>query len=374
MDSKKKPNEKADEGKKTKDGKKGKDGKKDEKAKKKDEKAKKKDAKAKKKDEKDEKAKKKDAKAKKKDEKAKKKGKKAKDNEKAKKDEKTNKVRDGEKAKKKGKKGKKAKDDEKAEKVKSDLPAIPLTLLDQTPLGLRSASAIAHVGGGHALVVDDDEGIYVASADGQARLVLGRDEFEALGDLESICTSDDGKTAYVVTEESGEVLAMKVARRGASVTLSDLRSLGTLERPGNTENKGWEGASHLVTPSGPCLVVAHEREPKVIAVHSLPSLALLSSIDLDDGPLGALVDDVSDIAVCPTTDHLFVLSDESHCIVETRLDVEASRLEILGVFRLDLDAKDKPEGIAFESPTTLVIVTDNPSRRLRFRLARGSIS
>ena len=314
MDFKKTTNEKTKKGKKAKDGKKGKEGKKDEKAKKKDEKAKKKDEKA--------------------------------------------------------KKGKKAKGDEKAKKVKSDLPAIPLTLLDETPLGLRSASAIAHVGGGHALVVDDDEGIYVASASGEARLVLGRDEFEALGDLESICTSDDGKTAYVVTEESGEVLAIKVARRGASVTLSDVRSLGTLERPGNTENEGWEGASHLVTPSGPCLVVAHEREPKVIAVHSLPSLALLSSIDLDDGPLGALVDDVSDVAVCPTTDHLFVLSDESHCIVETRLDVEASRLEILGIFRLDLDAKDKPEGIAFESPTTLVIVTDNPSRRLRFRLAR----
>jgi hypothetical protein len=310
MDSKKKTNEKTKKGKKAKDGKKGKDGKKDEKAKK----------------------------AKKKDEKA--------------------------------KKVKKAKGDEKAKKVKSDLPAIPLTLLDETPLGLRSASAIAHVGGGHALVVDDDEGIYVASASGEARLVLGRDEFEALGDLESICTSDDGKTAYVVTEESGEVLAIKVARRGASVTLSDVRSLGTLERPGNTENKGWEGASHLVTPSGPCLVVAHESEPKAIAVYSLPTLALLTSIDLDDGPLGSLVDDVADVAVCPTTDHLFVLSDESHCIVETRLDVEASRLEILGIFRLDLDAKDKPEGIAFESPTTLVIVTDNPSRRLRFRLAR----
>jgi uncharacterized protein YjiK len=166
------------------------------------------------------------------------------------------------------------------------------------------------------------------------------------------------------------VIAMKVARRGASVTLSGPRSLGTLARPGDTENKGWEGASYLVTPAGPRLVVAHERDPKVIAIYALPGLALLTSIDLDDSPLGALVDDVADVAVCPTTDHLFVLSDESHRIVETRLDVEGGHLEVLGVFELQLGAKDKPEGIAFESPTMLVVVTDNPSRRLRFSLAR----
>ncbi len=222
------------------------------------------------------------------------------------------------------------------------------------------------MGGGHALVVDDDEGIYVASPSGQASLLLGREDVEALGDLESICTSDDGKTAYVVTEESGEVLAMKVVRRGASVTLSAPKSLGTIARPGDTENKGWEGASYLATNSGARLIVAHEREPKVIAVYALPTLELLASIDLEDHPLGALVDDVADVAVCPTTDHLFVLSDESHRIVETRLDAEKGRLEVLRTFELELDAKDKPEGIAFESPTILVVVTDNPSRRLRF--------
>ena len=247
---------------------------------------------------------------------------------------------------------------------------VPLTLLEEVSLGLRSASAIAPIGGGRALVVDDDEGLYLVEADGRAEHLAGREHAAALGDLESLCTSDDGKTAYAVAEESGEVLALAVKKRGQHVTLSSPRTLGTLVRPGDTENKGWEGACFLAKTSerGPCLVVAHEREPMALAVYALPALTLLASIPIDETPLGALIDDVADVAVCPSTDHLFLLSDQSHRIVETRLDVERASLEVLATFDLSLGKKDKPEGIAFESPDRLVVVTDDPSRLLRFAL------
>ena len=286
------------------------------------------------------------------------------------------------KEKAKAKKGKaNARDDErksKNEKAKAksgersseDGRRIPLTLLEEVSLGLRSASAIAPIGGGRSLVVDDDEGLYLVEADGRAEHLAGRAHAEALGDLESLCTSDDGKTAYVVAEESGEVLALSVRKRGDAVTLSAPRTLGSLVRPGDTENRGWEGACFLAPTAarGACLVVAHEREPMALAVYALPSLALLASISLDDGPIGALIDDVADVALCPSTDHLFLLSDQSHRIVEARLDVERASLEVLATFDLSLHEKDKPEGIAFEAPARLVVVTDDPSRLLRFAL------
>jgi uncharacterized protein YjiK len=288
------------------------------------------------------------------------------------------------KEKAKAKKGKaNARDDErksKNEKAKAksdersseDGRRIPLTLLEEVSLGLRSASAIAPIGAGRSLVVDDDEGLYLVEADGRAEHLAGRAHAEALGDLESLCTSDDGKTAYVVAEESGDVLALSVRKRGDAVTLSAPRTLGSLVRPGDTENKGWEGACFLAPTAarGACLVVAHEREPMALAVYALPSLALLASISLDDGPIGALIDDVADVALCPSTDHLFLLSDQSHRIVEARLDVERASLEVLATFDLSLHEKDKPEGIAFEAPARLVVVTDDPSRLLRFALAR----
>ena len=80
--------------------------------------------------------------------------------------------------------------------------------------------------------------------------------------------------------------------------------------------------------------------------------------------------DVADVAVCATTGNLFLVSDQSHRVVEARLDLERRELALVGAFDLDLEDDEKPEGIAFESPDRLVIVTDASSCLLRFALYR----
>jgi uncharacterized protein YjiK len=274
---------------------------------------------------------------------------------------------------KKEKASKKEKVSKKAAKERVTAPRLALTLLEEVALPVRSASAIAPLGAGHALLVDDDEGIYALDPEGDATLLRGHEDARGLGDLESVCASADRKTVYAVSEESGEVFAFRARRVAGRVALSEPKRLGVLPRPGDVENKGWEGASHLgpVAGHGPCLVVAHERDPKALGVFTLPELREVTTISLEDTEVGALLDDVADVAVCPRTDHLFLLSDESHRIVEARLDLGAGALELVGAFDLDLRKKDKPEGIAFESSERLVVVTDDPSRLLRF--ARGAL-
>jgi len=250
-------------------------------------------------------------------------------------------------------------------------PRIPLTLLAEEKVGVESASAIAPIGRGRALVVDDDVGIFLFAPGTKPKLLRGAEDASGLGDLESLCTSDDGKTVYAVSEENGEVFALTVGR-GAD-PLSKPKRLGALARPGKVENKGWEGASYLgpLGDQGPCLLVAHEREPMAVGVFTLPALREVAIISLDGTEIESLIDDVADVAVCPSTDHVFLLSDQAHRIVETRLDLEARRPEALAVFNPVLEKGNKPRGLAFETPDRLVVVTDHSSLLLRFALARS---
>lgn len=245
-----------------------------------------------------------------------------------------------------------------------------LKLLEHGSLAVRSASAIAPLGGGMALVVDDDEGIFLADADGAATLLRGRDDAKGLGDLEGLCLSDDGAVAYAVSEKKGQVFALAVGREGAAVTLGEPELLGRVDRPGDTKNRGWEGAAYLPAAggAGARLVLVHEEEPMAVGIFSLPSLAAVALIPLE-GRFAEWMGDASDVAVCPVTGHLFLLSDRSQCIVQARLG-PGDHLEPLAAFGLDLGAGEKPEGIAFESPARLVVVTDDASRLLRFSVTR----
>ena len=147
--------------------------------------------------------------------------------------------------------------------TRGGLPALPLRLLDATSLGVASASAIAPLGGSLALVVHDDEGIYLVG-EGEPRLLRGREDAKGLGDLESVCISDDGRTAYAVSEKKGQVFSFEVRRGRGGVSLSEAALLGVVERPGDVKNKGWEGASFLRRDGAPHLVLAHEREPMAV--------------------------------------------------------------------------------------------------------------
>lgn len=252
--------------------------------------------------------------------------------------------------------------------------AARLELLEEGKLSVRSASAIAPLGGGLALVVDDDEGIFLADAAGGARLLRGREDAKGLGDLEGLCLSDDGSTAYAVSEKKGQVFALAVERAGSAVSLGEPKLLGRVERPGDNEKRGWEGAAFLpggaLKGSGDCLVLVHEGEPMAVGIFSLPALDEVALIPLE-GPFEEWMGDAADVTVCPVTGHLFLLSDQSRRIVEARLEPDG-RLELLGTFDLDLARKEKPEGIAFESDERLVVVTDDKekSRLLRFSVSR----
>ena len=250
--------------------------------------------------------------------------------------------------------------------TRGGLPVLPLRLLDATSLGVESASAVAPLGGSLTLVVHDDEGIYLIG-EGEPRLLRGREDAKGLGDLEGVCVSDDGRTAYAVSEKKGQVFSFEVRRGRAGVSLSEPTLLGLVERPGEVKNKGWEGVSFLRRDGAAHLVLTHEREPMAVGVFALPDLRPVALVALD-GAFEALIEDVADVAVCPSTGHLFLLSDQSERVVEARLLPEGA-LEPVAAFDLALDG-EKPEGIAFESPERLVIVTDASARLLRYALDR----
>ncbi len=247
-----------------------------------------------------------------------------------------------------------------------------LKLLESTTLGVKSASAIAPLGGGLALVVDDDEGIFLADAAGGATLLRGRDDAKGLGDLEGLCLSDDGSTAFAVSEKKGQVFALAVERGGKTASLGEPELLGRVERPGDDKKRGWEGAAYLPTGAlpgqGACLALVHEDKPMALGIFTLPALDEVALIPLE-GRFAEWMGDASDVTVCPATGNLFLLSDQSRRIVEARLG-PGPTLDPLGMFDLDLSPDEKPEGIAFESDTRLVVVTDDASRLLRFSVAR----
>jgi len=248
-----------------------------------------------------------------------------------------------------------------------------LKLIGTAQLGVESASAIAPLGEGLALVVDDDEGIFLADSAGRATLLRGKEDARGLGDLEGLCLGDEGATVYAVSEKKGEVFSLPLRRGEGKVTLGDPSLLGRLARPGDGKNKGWEGAAWLPPSASPggvaCLVAVHEAKPMALGLFTLPDLRALRLIELD-GPFEEWMRDASDVAVCPVTGHLFLLSDRSQRIVEARLVDGATRLEAIGAFDLELAPEEKPEGIAFESDSRLVVVTDDQGRLLRYSVTR----
>lgn len=250
-----------------------------------------------------------------------------------------------------------------------------LTHLETRMLPVEEVSAIAPLGDGFALLAHDDDGILLLSpgpgGELSTRLLV------SLDDLEGLCLSDDGSVAYAVAEGSGEVSSLAVRGQGASVTLSPPSLLGTLAPPrrGGARNKGWEGAAYLPAQTtggrAPGLLFVHEDKPKSLAWFLLDGLEPVAEVTLD-GALDRELDDLSDVALCPTTGHLFLLSDESRCLAEVTWDWTSPRLELLGLTPLEalLPKKGKPEGLAFESPERLVLVTDASRQLLRFRVER----
>jgi uncharacterized protein YjiK len=247
--------------------------------------------------------------------------------------------------------------------------ALRLSLREERPLPVASASGIAVVDDETFLVVDDDRGV-MRIRGARAASWAGRALDDTLGDLEGICIDARGHV-FVVAERSGRVLRLgrATARR------RDVQRLGALPRPPAKKkakrNKGWEGLAALSAALAPDgrdgLVLVHEARPKRIALVDVEPLRVRRLFHLPDDA-DALVDDLADVAVDPLTGHLLLLSEESRRILEVAFAGEALRL--VGDVEVPVGSNEKPEGIAFASPARLVIVTDATSRMLTFDVRR----
>jgi uncharacterized protein YjiK len=162
--------------------------------------------------------------------------------------------------------------------------------------------------------------------------------------------------------------------------------LGTLPEISRKKNKGWEGIDIIpgrLLPDGePLLVAVHEGSPRRIGVFTFPDIEEVTHFKLT-GDLKDHMADISDVAVCPKTGHLFMLSDASATLVEVELVkkkkvapgalLENLELNLLGVTDLEgLEAKEKPEGLCFDPSGDLWLATDGDSHLRQFRLTRDS--
>ena len=192
----------------------------------------------------------------------------------------------------------------------------------------------------------------------------------------------DGTQAYAVSERTRKVVAMSISDNNGILSLGAPKTLGKLPCLGASANKGWEGIDVLpgrFSPTGEdCLVAVHEGFPRRIGIFSLPEV---EEIEILTPPASALkrLSDISDIAVHPTTGHLFLLSDESRSIVEMSLKtslsagpgglLESTQLQTLGHYKLPLGNSRKPEGLSFSGTNTLWVACDGNKDLLEIHLS-----
>lgn len=250
--------------------------------------------------------------------------------------------------------------------TKTAVPAARLALESTASLAVMEASAVAPLPGGRFLVADDELGVLLATANGAAEVARSAKVDIGLRDLEGLCVSPDGTVAYALSESGGRISQLRLSEKGGVWMVGKANRLGSLPEIDTLENKGWEGLSVLPRrfsrDGEECLVAVHEDKPKRLGLFRLPSLEAAAILKL---PREArdLLSDLADVAVCPLTGHFFVLSEKSRCIAE--LVREGEQLSLLGSFDLSMRAEEKPEGLAFDGPGTLWVVTDGSARLLR---------
>lgn len=231
-------------------------------------------------------------------------------------------------------------------------------------LPVRGASGVA-VSRAGLLLVEDDLGIYRMRG-ATATLWAGPDLHHALADLEGIAANERGDVVWAVAEESGVLIELAIGR-GRPV----VRRVGTLRRPGRATNKGFEGVAFMPArftgTRRAALVAVHEHQPRRVCLFELPDLRQTHDLKLPRAAKDAL-DDLADVAVDPVTGLLILLSEQSRRLAVMRL--AGATLEYLSAFDLPLSGKERPEGLAFLSPSRLAVVTEGPARLLELRVSR----
>jgi uncharacterized protein YjiK len=260
--------------------------------------------------------------------------------------------------------------------------AAKLTVLEERSIGVKEASGVAMYKG-QFLMADDDRGLFVESPQGETTRLLSAKKEEGVRGLEGLTLSSDGKAAYVVSEDSRQISMIPLSQKKGEIQAGKPILLGELPKIGEKPNKGWEGIEVLPgrfsADGQDKLVAVHEGSPRAVGIFSLPDLREESIIRLP-AEAEKLMKDVSDIAICPKTGHLFLLSDESARIVECALTtqrqaapgalLERPILQILGSLDLPVAEGSKPEGITFDGADRLWVVSDGDQRMWQLRVER----
>lgn len=245
-------------------------------------------------------------------------------------------------------------------------PAHPVAF---APAGLRDlpipgASGVAISAAG-LLLVEDDIGIYRLRG-ARAALWAGADVHPSLADLEGITVSADGQTVWALSEEDAHLIELHIVRGRPR-----LGPVVRLARPGSRRNKGFEGLAFLPAALSPtrrgAFVAVHEHKPRRVCLFD--AVTHRQSHDLRLPPdAKAVLDDLADVAVDPVSGALVLLSEESRRLAVMTLAPEGLRL--LATYDLPFPGDERPEGLAFQSPTRVVVVTEGPARLLTLRVVR----
>ncbi len=223
--------------------------------------------------------------------------------------------------------------------------------MNERPIGVQEASGLAHVEDDRFLVVDDEKGIYLCRPDEPP---VSLEAGSGLADLEGICFDANKDHAYVLAERDGSVWKHK-HDDGALDGGARLGKLGNLNK---RKNQGWEGiyfAAAGTFADRDELVAVHQTKARVVGFFDAETLSARVLFDLPK-KARKLLGDLNDVAVHPTTKHIFVVSGKAGRLGE--LAVVDGKLELVRVYPLDTGKRDVPEGITFTSDGRLFVCTD----------------
>lgn len=243
-------------------------------------------------------------------------------------------------------------------------PAHPVAF---APAGLRDlpvpgASGVTPSAAGW-LLVEDDLGIYRLHGRRATRWA-GADLHPGLADLEGITVSADGRTVWALSEEDADLIELRIVRGRPC-----LGRVVRLARPGSRRNKGFEGLALLPATLSPsrraAFVAVHEHKPRRVCLFDAVTHRQTHDLRLPRDVKAAL-DDLADVAVDPQSGALVLLSEESRRLAVVTLEPDGLRLR--ATYDLPFPGDERPEGLAFQSSSRLVVVTEGPARLLRLRV------
>lgn len=250
-----------------------------------------------------------------------------------------------------------------------------LVLRRRVPLEVPQASGVALFAPGRFLVVDDNKGIFAADEAGRAALLRSGKCGDSMHDLEGITIDRNRGLAILVCEKGGSVQSVPLSDKTGAPELGTPQPIGKLPSIGREDNKGWEGVAWIpdgALAPGEFLLAVHERKPKRLGIFTYPALETRVLLELPRQAKDAMRD-LSDLAFDPKTGHVWILSDESRCLVDLALDGlggDEVSLEVSAIHPLDVGKRQKPEGVCIEGDA-LWLVTDGEPFLYDFALRRA---